>query len=139
MLALYLDIDGVLLTKHQQPPEGVSEFLDFVLASFDCYWLTTHCKGDAQTALRYLAAFYPASIVEQLRAIKSTNWDALKTDGIAVNHPFFWIDDYPFEAEKNVLRAHNQLDSLIVRDLKQKGELASITSWLRKQLLATNL
>lgn len=134
MRALYLDIDGVLLTKHQQIPEGAGEFIDFALTHFDCYWLTTHCKGSAQTALRYLAAFYPADIVAQLRAVKPTDWDALKTDGINLKHPFFWVDDYPFEAEKNVLRAHGQLTNLLVCDLKQHNELFRITHWLHKQL-----
>lgn len=43
MVKLYLDIDGVLLTKRnvKAAPFG-PEFIDRVAERFDCYWLTTN-------------------------------------------------------------------------------------------------
>ncbi|MBD2770458.1 hypothetical protein IC235_21445 [Hymenobacter sp. BT664] len=134
MPALYLDIDGVLLTRKQQMPEGVVAFLNFALAHFDCYWLTTHCKGNAQTALRYLAATYPAAEIEKLRSVKPTDWDALKTEGIVLTNDFYWVDDYAFEAEKNILKACGKLDRLIMCDLNQVMELAKIRDFLQERL-----
>ena len=130
MPLLYLDIDGVLLTKNKQPPAGIHDFLLFALAHFDCYWLTTHCKGQAATALRYLQAYYPADLLEALQAVKPTNWDALKTDGIALGTDFYWLDDYPFEAEKQVLAANGQLSRLLVCDLQKANELQRISQTL---------
>jgi hypothetical protein len=126
MPQLYLDIDGVLLTKNKQVPEGASALLWFALAHFDCYWLTTHCKGQAETAVRYLQAYYPAELLEALRAVKPTDWDTLKTDGIALREDFYWVDDYPFEAEKQVLEASGLLPRLLVCDLRREGELRRI-------------
>ena len=46
---LYIDIDGVLLkNREDKAVEGISSFIRFIVSNFDCYWLTTHCKGDAQ-------------------------------------------------------------------------------------------
>jgi hypothetical protein len=132
---LYLDIDGVLLTKKQQVPEGTPAFLDFALAHFDCFWLSTHCKSNAKTALRYLTSYYPADLIPKIQAVQPTNWDTLKTEGIDFGRVFFWIDDYPFEAEKNVLQAHRQLAQLIICDLRQEHELSRIGRLLQAQLV----
>ena len=130
MVKLYLDIDGVLLQKDQSLPEGLAAFLAFALAHFDCYWLTTHCKGDAQTALRYLSRYYPADLLRLLSPVKASNWDALKTDAIDFSQPFFWLDDYAMEAEKRVLEAHSCRDRLISVDLKHPKELFNIKGLL---------
>lgn len=54
MKNLYLDINGVLLTKEGQEADYLLEFLHFAAKEYNCYWLTTHCKGDVSTALQYL-------------------------------------------------------------------------------------
>ncbi|MDR2802386.1 MAG: hypothetical protein LBB31_04120, partial [Prevotellaceae bacterium] len=59
MKKLYVDIDGVLLTsKHVGAADHVAEFIDFTTSHFDCYWLTTHCKGNALTAVNYLSNYF---------------------------------------------------------------------------------
>ena len=69
MIKLYLDIDGVLLhTKNTRVAECAAEFIDYVTTHFDCYWLTTHCKGDATTAQQYLSEYFPAEVMEKLAA-----------------------------------------------------------------------
>jgi hypothetical protein len=58
MKKLYLDIGGVLLTKRNTEAADLgAEFVDFVTEYFDCYWLTTHCKGSTETALGYLSRY----------------------------------------------------------------------------------
>ena len=44
---LYLDIDGTLITKQGcKEADHLFEFLSFAIDKCDCYWLTSHCKGD---------------------------------------------------------------------------------------------
>lgn len=91
---LYLDIDGVLVTvKNTRAADGVLPFLKFVTANFDCYWLTTHCKGDAHTAFNYVVEFIPNSECFLLK-IKPTNWNTLKTEAIDLDSESIWLDDY---------------------------------------------
>lgn len=42
---IYLDIDGVLITKNGQPAEYVEEFLEHIINKHNVFWLTTHCRG----------------------------------------------------------------------------------------------
>jgi hypothetical protein len=130
---LYLDIDGVLLTaKHTRPAPGVEEFVAFVTQHFACYWLTTHCKGDAATALRYLGAYLPASSLAQLGAVQPTNWDALKTEAIDLSADFFWLEDRPFQAEMACLAAAGATDRLLVVDLNTPEALRQVQGTLRQ-------
>ena len=54
-MILYLDIDGVLLDYNTDTyAKGAIELIEYVTSEFDCYWLTTHCKGDTEPAIEYL-------------------------------------------------------------------------------------
>ncbi|RZK25055.1 MAG: hypothetical protein EOO63_16565, partial [Hymenobacter sp.] len=118
MTKLYLDIDGVLLTaKHTRPAPDVEAFVAFVTQHFECYWLTTHCKGDSATALRYLAAHLPLSTLAHLGVVQPTSWDALKTEAIDLSTDFYWLEDQPFQAEIACLKAAGVADRLLVVDL----------------------
>lgn len=122
--SLYLDIDGVLLTpRHPAPPAGIEPLLDVALSHFSCYWLTTHCKGDAAPALRYLASYYSAAWLARLATVRPTTWDTLKTEGIDFTQPFYWLDDAPFEAEKAVLRRAGCLSRLLEVNLRRPMEI----------------
>lgn len=136
MIKLYLDIDGVLLhTKNTRVAECAAEFIDYVTTHFNCYWLTTHCKDDATTAQRYLAEYFPAEAMEKIRRIKPTNWDALKTDAINFSEEFYWLDDYPFRAELDVLKQYNCEERCIVVNLHNDEELKNIKLKLGIKLL----
>ena len=39
-----------------------------------------------------------------MKCIKPTDWGTLKTDAIDFGEEFYWLDDYPFQAELNVLK-----------------------------------
>ena len=130
---LYLDIDGVLLTiKQTKPADHSVELIKYVVENFDCYWLTTHCKGDARNAIRYLTPYFDVQTLQLLNHIKPTNWDTLKTEAIDFSHEFFWLEDYPFNSEKEVLSNHNRIDSLILVDLNNRDELNRIVNILDK-------
>ena len=122
-MKIYLDIDGVLLKKNLTMPEYGVEFIQFLITNFDCYWLTTHCRGGHNKAVDYLSKYYPASTVEKLRMIKQTDWTDLKTEAMDLHSHFIWLEDFPFESEKLVLRKHNKIDALITINLNRKDEL----------------
>lgn len=127
-MRLYLDIDGVLLHQDGRVPEGAMEFLAWAVVHFECHWLTTHCKGDSMTALRYLGRHYPAEAMPSFEQIQATDWDAMKTEGIDFSQPFFWMEDQPFQAEMATLNQHGCSDSLIHIDLRREGELQRVKS-----------
>lgn len=125
MRKLYLDIDGVLLTtKNTRPAERVEEFIDFIVSNFDCYWLTTHCRdGNSESVLVLLSQYFSNDTVQKLKAVKPTVWSTLKTEAIDFSSSFFWLDDYVFNVEKDILRRNHCLNSLIIVDLNNRNEL----------------
>lgn len=128
---LFIDIDGVLLTtKMTKPAEYLTEFIDYILKNFDCYWLTTHCKGDTKPTIAYLAMFFDDDVVNKLKQISSTNWTTLKTEVFDFSSNFVWLDDYPLQAEIAQLLENNSLNKLIIVDLNQKDELKRVINVL---------
>lgn len=112
---LYIDIDGVLLkNREDKAVEGISSFIRFIVSNFDCYWLTTHCKGDAQTAMEYLSEYLTYEDLKLLQKVKATDWNTLKTEAIDFTSDFYWIDDYAMNAEKEILHMKCKQDSLIL-------------------------
>ncbi|MCR4324925.1 MAG: hypothetical protein NUV69_04545 [Candidatus Curtissbacteria bacterium] len=118
MKKLYLDIDGVILNKDLSPANHLKEFLERVLPKYDVYFLTTHCKGDAEYTLNYLSRLLDQEIIELLKTVKPTTFDRLKTEGIDFNSEFIWLDDYLFDSEIAELEKHGAKDSWIKADLK---------------------
>jgi hypothetical protein len=128
MVRLYLDIDGVLLTKRNTKAADYGPaFIDFVTARFDCYWLTTHCKGHSETAIQYLSGYYDPESISKLRCVKATDWQTLKTVGTDFSAHIYWLDDAPFESEKAHLERNGATERLIIVDLNQENELQRIT------------
>ena len=112
---LYIDIDGVLLkNREDKAVEGISSFVRFIVSNFDCYWLATHCKGDAQTAMDYLSEYLTYEDLKLLQKVKATDWNTLKTEAIDFTSDFYWIDDYAMNAEKEILQMKCKQDSLIL-------------------------
>jgi hypothetical protein len=128
----YIDIDGVLLTTNQtKRAENIFDFLEYLTRTFDCYWLTTHCKGNNNQAILYLSQFIDSNTLELAKTIKPTNWDTLKTEGIDFTTKFIWFDDYPFYAEKLELSKNKCEDRLIEVNLNRENELLNIIETLK--------
>lgn len=88
-MKLYIDIDGVLLNYDTDSRAEYSvELIDYITNEFDCYWLTTHCKGDAEPALEYLSKYFPDETIQKLQKIKPTYWEDMKTEGIDFDSSF---------------------------------------------------
>ena len=118
-MKIYLDIDGVLLTKHGEPATGLLEFLKKV-TEHDCYWLTTHCKDDSvKSVQQHLSQKLPEEIFEYIKKIKPNAWGTLKTEGIDFTSEFLWFDDTLFQSEEAILRQNNALKSFRLVDLKK--------------------
>jgi len=116
---IYLDIDGVILANDLQLANHAKEFLAHVIGRYPTYWLTTHCKGDADYTVNFLSRFVDKETLELLKKIKPTNWDLSKTEAIDFNTPFRWFDDDVFDFEKRELIKHNALDSWVEVDLSK--------------------
>ena len=100
---IYLDIDGVILTKDGHPSAHLVEFLNQISSKQNVLWLTTHCKGDSAATINYLKRSLPLYILNILKSVKPTNWTTLKTEAIDFSRNFIWIDDYILDAEKRKL------------------------------------
>ena len=118
MKKLYLDIDGVILNKDLSPAKHLKEFLQNILSKYDVYFLTTHCKGDAQYTRDYLSRFLDQEIIELLKNVKPTTFDRLKTEAIDFSADFIWLDDYLFDSEIKELNERGTNSSWIKVDLK---------------------
>lgn len=116
-MKIYFDIDGVFVGRGRQPANHVSEFLKVATAKHDCYWATTHCKGDANTAMNYLRDILPTEALFYCVNIKATEWSHKKTEIFDYKSDFLWFDDQPNDYEKDVLAEHGKSSSLVVVDL----------------------
>jgi hypothetical protein len=137
-MKVYLDIDGVILKKDLTMPDYGKEFISFLITHYDCYWLTTHCRGGNNNAIKHLSKYYPLSTVEQLKMIKQTNWRDLKTEAIDLNSDFLWLEDYPLESEMKILREVNKIDSLITVNLNREDELKLVQNKIELVISQTN-
>lgn len=135
MKKLYIDIDGVLLTiKNTQRPQYAVEFIDYITSTFDCYWLTSHCKeGDTKHLIQYLSTYYDAKTIEKLKKIKPTSWVNAKVEAIDIHSDFYWLDDYVFDFEKRVLKGFYKIDRLIEVNLNYENELKHIKELLESK------
>jgi len=122
---LYIDIDGVLLGK-RTPDDcevclagGATEFLEFALAQFDCYWLTTHAnRGYTGPALRALKPYADKTFMELAWKVKPVTWKTLKTEAIELESDFYWVDDQLLAVEREILEEHERFDRWIRVDTR---------------------
>ncbi|MDO4191361.1 MAG: DUF5715 family protein [Bacteroidales bacterium] len=112
---LYIDINGTLIDKRKQRPVAfVSEFVDYILQNFDCYWLSPECCCQTEETRIHLSRFFDADIVEKLITFHPTYWTTSKTNAIDFSEDFIWIDSYIFGYEHDVLKRNHKADHLIL-------------------------
>lgn len=110
---IYLDIDGVLITKEIKPAEGVTEFLKYFTENHHCFWLTTHCRAGECRAEEYLEGVLPEKAMKYARKVKPTNWQTYKTEAIYFSRDFRWFDDNIMAKEILDLKKHNVMDNFV--------------------------
>ena len=121
---VYIDIDGVILTKGVVPALHLDKFLKYVLGKYSVFWLTSRCHGDSKYTLSYLSKFFPEETVNLFKQIKPTNFLVDKTEAIDFNKRFFWLDNELFESEKTTLIKNGKYDSWIeVNLIKDPNQL----------------
>ena len=132
-IKIYLDIDGVLITKrNHRPVNNALTFLQLITTHFDPYWLTTHCNGSNDQALYYLSKFFDKDFISVASIIKPTKWDNLKTNAIQILSDFYWIKDEPFNSEKLFLEKNHRLDRLIIPDYSKEADLTHLITFFSK-------
>ncbi len=134
-MKIYLDIDGTLLGQNSVPAKGLHEFLEYVIQHHDCYWLTTHCKGDSEGALNSLRRNNVVQdTIDLATKIKATDWDVLKTDAIDMSEDFVWFDDSPMASELIALEKNNKTDSLYHMNTRENQyAIYEALDWLIEQ------
>lgn len=110
---IYIDIDGVILTKDKKPANNAIEFLKYITDKHRVYWLTSHCKGDAEYTLNHISQYFDTTVLTIMKKIKPTNWSFSKTEGIDFSEPFLWFDDQIFDFEKKDLIKRNALNNWV--------------------------
>ena len=117
---IYLDIDGVLITKDLKAANYAEEFVRYIVENYpdSTYWLTTRCGEDTSKVLWYFEPIFSKETIEAMKAIKPISLLAEKTAYINFSRPFLWFDDDCFTGEKIDLQQHNALNSWIEVDLR---------------------
>ena len=116
---IYIDIDGVILTRGAAPALHLDKFLDYILHNYSVYWLTSRCRGDSKYTVNYLSQFLLPGIAALLKKIKPTNFRIDKTEAIDFSKKFFWLDDEIFASEAKTLIEHDKYDSWVEVNLIQ--------------------
>lgn len=112
-MILFTDIDGVLLGKSPETGRVIlanyaKEYLRYCTRHFDCYWLTTHCRGSVETVIQYLTPYVDGEMLSLMEGIKPTYFKTFKTE--ALFGDYIWVDDQPTAYEFQVLEERNHLD-----------------------------
>ncbi|MBI2598975.1 hypothetical protein HYW40_02050 [Candidatus Curtissbacteria bacterium] len=110
---IYIDIDGVILTRGVAPALHLDKFLGYILENYSVFWLTSKCNGNSKSIVKYLSQFLLPQTVTLVEKIKPTSFQLDKTEAIDFNRRFFLLDDELFASEKNTLKKHNNYDSWI--------------------------
>ena len=115
-MKIYLDIDDTLINTDMyamRPANHLKEFLSYMVKNHDVYWLTTHCNGDATTAVYYMNKFVSPEITDLIMRIKPTRWKVCKTEAINMDEDFLWFDDVLSFDEEKQLREKGKLESFV--------------------------
>lgn len=118
---VYLDIDGVLLANDLNAARHVYEFLE-VATQNPTFWLTTHCKGDASTAIERLSLVFTPEQMKLIQNIKPTNWETAKTEAIDFSQPFLWFDDDCYSDELVELEKNGCVGNWVEVDLSKNPD-----------------
>ena len=107
-MLLYLDIDHVVLGKNEHGEIALipnfKTLLSYFRENYECRWLTTHGRYNADDVITYLRPYLKGINPEELRFIKVVPWRTLKTETIDFDSPFIWVDDQPLQFELDILR-----------------------------------
>ena len=110
---VYIDIDGVVLTKGVVPAAHLDILLKHILSKYSVSWLTSRCSGDSISTIAYLSQFLPQESMALVKRIKPTAFRLDKTEAIDFHRKFFWLESELFASEEIVLKKYGKYDSWI--------------------------
>lgn len=84
--------------------------------------------------LQYLSPYYDDKTIDKLKKIKSTSWVNAKVEAIDIHSDFYWLDDFVFQFEKEILEGFSVIDRLIEVNLNYENELKHIKELLQSKL-----
>ena len=125
-MKIYLDIDDTLINADMyevKPANHLKEFLSYMLKNHDVYWLSTHCDGNAETAVSYLSQFVDADITSLIKKIKPTKWKYFKAEAINMGEDFLWFDDVLSFNDEELLKSKNKLGSYVKVNLDEDPDI----------------
>ncbi len=131
-MKVFLDVDGVLLGIDRDRPQRLRladhalDFLAFVLARAEVYWLAPQCRGDAAAVVDHLVRHTLASDRERLLTLAprvlATTHRGLRTEALPADGRFVWLDDAPEPGELAVLRGRGWLDRWLFVDTREEPD-----------------
>ena len=131
-MKIFLDVDGVLLGIDRERPQRLLladhalDFLAFVLARAEVWWLTPHCRGDSRTVVDHIVRHSKASDRERVMKlapqVRATDYRGLRTEALPVDGRFVWLDDAPEQGELAMLRGRGWLDRWLFVDTREEPE-----------------
>jgi hypothetical protein len=83
--------------------------------------------------MQYLSSYYDEETLEKLKYVKPTSWVTAKTEAIDFDSDFYWLDDYVFNFEREILGGLGPTDRLIEVQLKYENELKHIKELLESK------
>ena len=131
-MKIFLDVDGVLLGIDRERPQRLLladhalDFLAFVLARAEAYWLTPHCRGDSRAVVDHIVRHSKASDRERVMKlapqVRATDYRGLRTEALPADGRFVWLDDAPEQGELAMLRGRGWLDRWLFVDTREEPE-----------------
>lgn len=131
-MKIFLDVDGVLLGIDRERPQRLLladhalDFLAFVLARAEVWWLTPHCRGDGRTVVDHIVRHSKASdrerVLKLAPQVRATDYRALRTEALPADGRFVWLDDAPEQGELAMLRSRGWLDRWLFVDTREEPE-----------------
>jgi hypothetical protein len=119
--ASYLDIDGTILfdAGSDETPEGLdfqhvcdglAEFLEFVVAHCEPFWLSYRSRlGSADQLEEQVFPHLP----EVARSIRPAHWDEFKHEAIDPRSEFVWFEDDLEPEDAAWLQRHDRLEAFV--------------------------
>lgn len=115
---IYLDIDGTIVNREYELALGFEGFLRQATKDHNCYWLTTHCRGDAGPIVSFIEPLFSQDTREALHKVQPTTWNTWKTEAIDFSQEFRWFDDNLIGDERVVLEKHDAMKNFVRVNLK---------------------
>lgn len=126
---IYLNIDGVVLTKDHRPARHAPEFLEYVISNHpeSTYWLTDDSQENADALVQRISHMFDSKTNELLRKIETKLHTGSQAWAIDFTRPFLWLDVDKYPEERQSLRLSGLEDNFIpidlARDTQQLGKL----------------